>query len=67
MMSRSGEAVSRSVRYFVFEEEGTLKSIARQTVDALIQQNDAIPSYAKTRQRAAVPKTERCADPTWPH
>jgi hypothetical protein len=42
-----------SVRYFVFENDGALKSIARRTVDGLIHEQDAIPAYADTTQKVA--------------
>ncbi|GJE49986.1 hypothetical protein GOFOIKOB_3027 [Methylobacterium tardum] len=42
-----------TIRHFVFEEAGNLRSVPRRVCEGLWQGEDALPDYAGTRQRVA--------------
>lgn len=43
--------MARTVRYFLFEQDGTIKRISKRVMDGLSQGDDALPTYAGTRQK----------------
>lgn len=46
-----GIGVAFSVRLYLFEEDGSIKTIPRRTAEGCFKGDDALPAYAGTRQR----------------
>ena len=45
--------MGRSIRFYIFEEDGTLRHLPQRVLEGLIHGQDALPQYAGTRQRLA--------------
>jgi hypothetical protein len=43
--------MARTVRYFLFEQDGAIKRISKRIMDGLSQGDDALPGYAGSRQK----------------